>query len=161
MLKWVGRGWQFLLQSSNFNWHSFMGLTFDTLLYLGFLWFDELFNVFVQFFHTFILLFFVSLSFHLNLFKISVISIANVISIMVFRLDGCSFHYARKWSISGISICLRHLVTSKESSIRFFSRKKTFLLHTRATCSQLPSYISTIIYIVLSIPFFWSSFLAR
>ena len=35
---------------------------------------------------------------------------------MVFILDGCSFHYAHTWSKSGISICLRHSVTSKESS---------------------------------------------
>ena len=44
---------------------------------------------------------------------------------MVFIIDGCSFHYAHTWSNSGISICWRHLVTSKESSNPIFFRKKT------------------------------------
>ena len=45
---------------------------------------------------------------------------------MVFRLDGCSFHYARIWSKSSISICWRHLVTSKVVKIDFFSRQDLF-----------------------------------
>ena len=45
--------------------------------------------------------------------------------IMVFRLDGRSFDYAHTWSKSGFSICLRHLVTSKESSNRVFLPEKT------------------------------------
>ena len=32
------------------------------------------------------------------------------------KLDGCKFRYAHIWSKSGILICWRHLVTSKESS---------------------------------------------
>ena len=44
---------------------------------------------------------------------------------MVFTIDGCSFRYAHTWSKSGISICWRHLVTSKESSNSIFFRKKT------------------------------------
>ena len=42
---------------------------------------------------------------------------------MVFILDGCSFHYAHTGSKSGISICWRHLVTSKESLNPIFSEK--------------------------------------
>ena len=47
---------------------------------------------------------------------------------MVFILDGCSFHFAHIWSKLGISICLRHLVSSKESSNPFFSRERPILL---------------------------------
>ena len=76
---------------------------------------------------------------------------------MIFRLDDCSFYYARIWSKSGISICFKHLVKSKKSSNPIFFRKRPILLHTCATCSELPSYISTKIYIyiyiyILSVP---------
>ena len=65
---------------------------------------------------------------------------------MVFILDGCSFIHAHIRSKSGLSICRRNLVTSKESSNpNFFSRKRPFLHYTCATSSELPSYISTII----------------
>ena len=37
-----------------------------------------------------------------------------------FILDGCSFHYAYIWSESGISICWRHLVKSKETHPKCF-----------------------------------------
>ena len=48
---------------------------------------------------------------------------------MVILLDGCSFHYFRIWSKSGISICSRHLVTSKESlNPGFFLRKDLFYI---------------------------------
>ena len=61
-------------------------------------------------------------------------------------IDGCSFPYAHTWSKSDISICWRHLVTSKESSNSiFFSWKRPILHHTCATWSELPSYISTMI----------------
>ena len=43
-------------------------------------------------------------------------NITYFVYFMVFILDGCSIHYAHTWSESGISICLRHLVTSKDSS---------------------------------------------
>ena len=46
-------------------------------------------------------------------------------SLMVCRLDCCSFDYAHTWSKSGFSICWRHLVTSKESSNRVFLPVKT------------------------------------
>ena len=61
---------------------------------------------------------------------------------MVFiLLDGYSFHYAHIWIKSGISICGRHLVTSKKSSI-FFQRR--YILHISCvTCFELPSYISS------------------
>ena len=35
---------------------------------------------------------------------------------MVFISDGWSFYFAHIWSISGISICWKHLVKTKESS---------------------------------------------
>ena len=49
---------------------------------------------------------------------------------MVFILDGCSFDYAHTWSKSGISICWRHLVTSKESSnpILFSEKDLVFII---------------------------------
>ena len=50
---------------------------------------------------------------------------------MVFILDGCSFHYAHTWSKSGISICRRHLIPSKESSNSFFSEKTYFTSYVR------------------------------
>ena len=52
--------------------------------------------------------------------------------IMVFILDGCSFHYAHIWSKTGILIRRRHLVTSKEYENPFFSEKKPILHHTCA-----------------------------
>ena len=64
---------------------------------------------------------------------------------MVFILDGCSFHYAHICGNPGISICRRHFVTSKESSNPIFFRKRPILSHTCATCSELPSNISTMI----------------
>ena len=62
---------------------------------------------------------------------------------MVFRLDGCSFYYAAILSKSGISICWRHLDTSKVLSNPIYFRKRPILFHTWATCAELPSYIST------------------
>ena len=59
----------------------------------------------------------------------------------VFMLDGCSVYYAHLWSKVCIWICERHLVTSKESS----NPKISNLHHTCAACSELPSYISTMI----------------
>ena len=59
---------------------------------------------------------------------------------MVFILDGCSFNYAHIWSKKGISICGRHLVTSKGSSSPKKNRKRPTLYHTYATCSELPIY---------------------
>ena len=68
----------------------------------------------------------------------------NLDNTMVFILDGCSFRYAHIWSKSGISICQKHLVPSKESSNPiFFFGKDLFLHFTSATCSELPSYNST------------------
>ena len=60
---------------------------------------------------------------------------------MLLILDGSSEHGAHIWSNSGISICWRHFVTSKESSNFFL--KRPFLLYMCATCSELPFYIST------------------
>jgi len=48
-------------------------------------------------------------------------------------------HNAHIWSKSGISICWRHLVTSKESSNPIFFRKRHILHHTCAACSEPPS----------------------
>ena len=45
---------------------------------------------------------------------------------MVFMLDGCSFHYSNIWSKSGISICWKRLLTSKESSNPIYFSKKTY-----------------------------------
>ena len=61
--------------------------------------------------------------------------------IMVFILDGCSFHYAHIWSKSGISICLGHLDTAKESSNSILFLKKT-LLKKRSKTSLLPPFKS-------------------
>ena len=44
-----------------------------------------------------------------------------------FILDGCSFNYARMWSKSGISTCLRHLVTSKELTNPIFFSEKIYV----------------------------------
>ena len=58
--------------------------------------------------------------------------------------DGCSFHYTHTWSKSDISICWRHLVTSKESSNPiFFSEKRPCLHHTWATWNEQPSNMKT------------------
>ena len=69
---------------------------------------------------------------------------------MVFILDACSFHYAHIWSKYGISICWRHLFTSKETSYPIFFRKWPILHHACATCSELQSHISTMIFTVRS-----------
>ena len=45
---------------------------------------------------------------------------------MVRILDGCSFHYARIWSKSEISICWEHLIAPKESSNPIFVGKAPF-----------------------------------
>ena len=62
-----------------------------------------------------------------------------------FILDGCSFHYAHIWSKSGISICWRHFVTSKEPSNPNLSSENPILHHSCAICSERPSYISTML----------------
>ena len=65
---------------------------------------------------------------------------------MVLILDGSSEHDAHLWRKLGISICLRHLVTSIElSNPSFFSQKTPILLNTCATCSELPTYIRTVV----------------
>ena len=61
-----------------------------------------------------------------------------------FILDGCSFHYAHIWSKSGISICLRHFVASKESS-NLREKIVKDLFYTCARCVEVPSYISTMV----------------
>ena len=63
--------------------------------------------------------------------------------LMVFIIDGCSFHYAHTWSKSDISICWRHLVTSKESLNSIFFEKRPCLHHTCATWNEQPSIINT------------------
>ena len=64
---------------------------------------------------------------------------------MVLILDGSTEHCANIWRKSGISKCVRHSVTLTESSNPNFFRIKPTLLHTYATCSELPSYISTMV----------------
>ena len=85
-------------------------------------------------------------------------SLANValhhnyqLSCYLCILDRCSENSAHILSKSDISICWRHLVTSKESSNPIFLRKRPILLYTYAKCSELPSNISTIPAVVLSI----------
>ena len=51
---------------------------------------------------------------------------------MGFIIDGCSFHYAHTWKKSGISICWRHLVTSKESSNPIFFSEEDLVYIIRA-----------------------------
>ena len=67
---------------------------------------------------------------------------------MVLILDGSSEHGAHIWNESGISICERHLDTSKKSlnPISFF--ESPISLHMCATYSDLPSYISTMAYVL-------------
>ena len=65
------------------------------------------------------------------------------IETLFFIRDGCSFHYANIWSKSGMSICWRHLVRSKESSNAKNNFGKGIFRHTCVTCSELPSCIST------------------
>ena len=66
---------------------------------------------------------------------------------MVFIIDGCSLRYAHTWSKSGISICWRHLVTSKESSNSiFFFEKRPCLHHTCATWNEQPSNINPMLF---------------
>ena len=50
----------------------------------------------------------------------------NVVKRMVFRLDGCSFHYEHIWSKSGISICWLHSITSEDTSNPIFFSEKTY-----------------------------------
>ena len=57
-------------------------------------------------------------------------------------LDGNSGNGAHIWYKSGISMFWKHLITSKESNPIFFSGRP-ILLHMFATCSELPSFIST------------------
>ena len=64
---------------------------------------------------------------------------------MVFIIDGCSFHYAHTWSKAGISICWRHLVTSKRLSNPIFFGKRPCFHHTCATWNEQPSNIKTMI----------------
>ena len=69
-------------------------------------------------------------------------TIKNIGYTMVLILDVCSFYYAHVWSKSDISIW--HLVTSKGSSNPIcFTRKRPISNNSCATCSELPSYIST------------------
>ena len=58
-------------------------------------------------------------------------------------LDSCSFQYAHTLSKSCISICWRHLVTSKQSSNPIFFFRKDLFHFIRAQCSEIPSYIIT------------------
>ena len=62
---------------------------------------------------------------------------------MVLIVDVSSEHGAYIGRKLSISICERHLVTSKESFNAIFFRKRSILPHMCGTCSELPSYIST------------------
>ena len=58
---------------------------------------------------------------------------------MVFIIDGSSDYDAQVWGEPGNLISLRHLYISKAAS----KLKQTFFsLHTRATCSGLPSHVN-------------------
>ena len=69
---------------------------------------------------------------------------------MVLIIDGSSAQGAQIWRNWYISICWRHLVISKKSSNPIFFRKRPILFPTCATCSELPSYISTMDIICIS-----------
>ena len=72
--------------------------------------------------------------------------IQTTFDVVVFIIDGCSFHYAHTWSKSGISICWRHLVTSKVSSNSiFFFEKRPWLHHTCATWNEQQCNIKTMV----------------
>ena len=60
----------------------------------------------------------------------------------VLILDGGSEHGAHIWGKSGISRFVKGILLQRQSQqIHFFSQKIPILLHTCATCSELPSYI--------------------
>ena len=66
---------------------------------------------------------------------------------MILILDGSSERGAHIWSEWGISICCRHLVTSKDSlNLIFFLGKYHFLHHTCATFSEQTSDIKTMLW---------------
>ena len=67
----------------------------------------------------------------------------STVVIMVPILDDSSEHGAHKWSKVSISICLRHFATPLSNSIFFW--KRPFILNSCTTCSELPSYISTLV----------------
>ena len=63
---------------------------------------------------------------------------------MVLILDGSSEHGAHKiWSKSGIRFVEGIWFHRQSHQIRFLFRKSLILLHTCATCSELPCYIIT------------------
>ena len=65
-----------------------------------------------------------------------------IVQFMVFIWDGCSFYYADILSKSGIFFeCI--WLHRKSRQILFLFRKRPILHHACATCSKLPSYIST------------------
>ena len=76
-----------------------------------------------------------------------------------FILDGCSFHYAHIWSKSGIPICWRHLVTSKEwSNLIFIFGKEFFIIRALHVLSYhlilVPGYsLSTLSFFFSSLRF--------
>ena len=70
-------------------------------------------------------------------------SVDNVCHVI---FDGNSEHSAHVYK-SGISISWRHLYTWKVWSNPMFFRKGPILLNTCATCSELPSYTSTMMYV--------------
>ena len=50
---------------------------------------------------------------------------------MVSILEGCSFHYAHIWSKSDISICWRHLATTRRQLRKIFRKKSYFTSYVR------------------------------
>jgi len=78
------------------------------------------------------------------------IIVSNCISVLISVFLFCSFGFSIRWLLIslcahaekiGISICLRHLVTSKESS-NLREKIVKDLFYTCARCVELPSYIS-------------------
>ena len=62
----------------------------------------------------------------------------------ILLCDGKSEIGGHGWSDLGCMICARHLFNSREVTKRFFfSLKRPISLHIHATCSELPSNIST------------------
>ena len=111
---------------------------------------SEILFVFPVFFRLFLLLFCFPNLFHANKWILHTYLLRSIIVLyretvrkcwrsMVFIIDGCSFHSAHTWSESGISICWRHLVTSKESSSPIFFRKRPCFNHKCATWNEQPS----------------------
>ena len=64
---------------------------------------------------------------------------------MVLIIDGNAEIGAQVGSNLCYLICLKHLIISRAVTNRIFSPKRTIFLHACPTCSELPSYIGSVL----------------